>query len=222
MNVQIVGTSLMILDAQSVDEVHLSGISYPDNFWRPTMRRAFTLIEILVALFVISVLIGMLVIGVRYSINHANTRATKITMESLKSIAAEYPKEIPFQRFIFEPEIPKGVPGPVYEGSPFREGVAVVNTAEYWNTIMAVPAAREMIANLKSIPVAATQPTTRPSVVPVDAWGNPIIMVPSAVVGVKSGGKQVTVWAPTSQPYFMSAGPDGRFDTGDDNVYSWE
>jgi prepilin-type N-terminal cleavage/methylation domain-containing protein len=78
----------------------------------------------------------------------------------------------------------------------------------------------------------------------LDAWNNPIIFVGSdGLTGVtftsKSGEFRVTstglVSAPTGggsvdpntrskswRPFFASAGPDGDFHTGDDNVYSFE
>jgi prepilin-type N-terminal cleavage/methylation domain-containing protein len=95
------------------------------------------------------------------------------------------------------------------------------------------------------------QPGETPTPILLDAWGNPIIMVPGAgLVGVWTNGQppatlpptngQIEAWAtpPTSgpplatyqqgpivaadgKPFFVSAGPDGRFDAGDDNLYSF-
>ena len=82
---------------------------------------------------------------------------------------------------------------------------------------------------------------------PLDTWGNPIIFVPAA--GLCGGaGADNSMWvggprndasakkvvaAPTAselgpirsadgRPFWASAGPDGDFRTGDDNVYSFE
>jgi prepilin-type N-terminal cleavage/methylation domain-containing protein len=72
--------------------------------------------------------------------------------------------------------------------------------------------------------------------VPLDAWGNPIIFVPSGGLGgvtmrneagtfiVTSGGmmRPGDPLKPAIRPFFASAGPDGDFTTGDDNEYSFQ
>lgn len=76
-------------------------------------------------------------------------------------------------------------------------------------------------------------------VIVLDAWNNPIIWVPGALTNVTAGGQtgrmvtstgvvdatQFPVNRPLpagARPFFASAGPDGDFRTGDDNVYSFE
>jgi hypothetical protein len=56
-----------------------------------------------------------------------------------------------------------------------------------------------------------------------DGWGNPIILCPPAglEVKVKESGAVTKVTAPGGRPFWASAGPDGNFSTGDDNVYSF-
>jgi len=78
--------------------------------------------------------------------------------------------------------------------------------------------------------------------IPIDAWRNPIIFVPSggmtniyvggpippaSVVALGNGaaqslnyGQRVKIRSLDQRPFFASAGPDGNFQTGDDNVYS--
>jgi prepilin-type N-terminal cleavage/methylation domain-containing protein len=81
--------------------------------------------------------------------------------------------------------------------------------------------------------------------IPLDPWGNPIIFVPGAGLcgdattdmwvggtSISDGGKQVVqtptstqlgpIQSPDARPFWASAGPDGDFRTGDDNVYSFE
>ena len=62
---------------------------------------------------------------------------------------------------------------------------------------------------------------------PLDAWGNPMIFVPAGgLAGVQlssdSPGTYRTIVSPDGQPFWASAGPDGNFSTGDDNVYSFQ
>ena len=47
-----------------------------------------------------------------------------------------------------------------------------------------------------------------------DAWGNPIALLPD-------GRRSIGV-APRDRPFCVSPGPDGRFLTRDDNLYSYE
>jgi hypothetical protein len=64
----------------------------------------------------------------------------------------------------------------------------------------------------------------------LDAWGNPIIFVPSSLgssppsaTGILvTGGVRFAQVAPDNRSFFASAGPDGNFATGDDNIYSFE
>jgi prepilin-type N-terminal cleavage/methylation domain-containing protein len=86
--------------------------------------------------------------------------------------------------------------------------------------------------------------------IPLDPWGNPIVFVPAAglcgadaagpsamyvggtdpadsntrqVVALPSGAKQTgPIRSPDGRPFWASAGPDGDFRTGDDNLYSFE
>jgi prepilin-type N-terminal cleavage/methylation domain-containing protein len=85
----------------------------------------------------------------------------------------------------------------------------------YWMPALVVPAAG----------------TPLPTPVVLDAWGNPIIFVMGGVLGAPSssssgllyaGGNAVQVSSPDYRPFFASAGPDGDFSKGDDNMYSFE
>jgi hypothetical protein len=80
--------------------------------------------------------------------------------------------------------------------------------------------------------------------IPKDVWNNPIILVPASglrnvtladtpgyiVTSVRiyppAGGASPTLapgdLAPNARPFFASAGPDGDFAKGDDNIYSFE
>jgi prepilin-type N-terminal cleavage/methylation domain-containing protein len=80
------------------------------------------------------------------------------------------------------------------------------------------------------IPASANAPLSTPVV--LDAWGNPIIFVMGGVLGAPSssstglltaGGQSgQQVHSPDYHPFFASAGPDGNFSNGDDNLYSFE
>jgi prepilin-type N-terminal cleavage/methylation domain-containing protein len=75
---------------------------------------------------------------------------------------------------------------------------------------------------------------TGPAVI-LDGWGNPILFAPAAgLCGVYANtatknaspqpltpGQANIVISPDGRPFFVSAGPDGDFITGDDNIYSF-
>jgi type II secretory pathway pseudopilin PulG len=98
----------------------------------------------------------------------------------------------------------------------------------YW-----IPAPADAVAN--TVPVV------------LDGWGNPIIFVPGGTLGTGAalstasgtignviansgamrsgtGAAAISTQAksPDGRPFFASAGPDGDFSNGDDNLYSYE
>jgi hypothetical protein len=89
------------------------------------------------------------------------------------------------------------------------------------------------------IQATGTPPTTPQAPVVLDGWGNPIIFVPpsglsnvqvnvdSTIAAYKSTGnatlpQSVTIQSPDGRPFWASAGPDGDFIRGDDNIYSFQ
>jgi prepilin-type N-terminal cleavage/methylation domain-containing protein len=84
------------------------------------------------------------------------------------------------------------------------------------------------------------EPTDLTIPVPLDAWGNPILFVPWGLGSAKpigqlgtmvAGGNSITMTSAgpyystdhsSHRPFFASAGPDGDFSKGDDNIYSFE
>ena len=95
----------------------------------------------------------------------------------------------------------------------------------------AIPAAAESGAKL-TLPQGSNTP--QPSLV-LDAWGNPILFVPAGgLFGVTAGdvyhdnivpapgAHNGPIKSPDNRPFWASAGPDGDFSKGDDNMYSFE
>lgn len=54
-----------------------------------TQRKAFTLVELMVAIGIIVVLIGLATVGLRYATSQSQANATKVALENLKSMMAE-------------------------------------------------------------------------------------------------------------------------------------
>jgi hypothetical protein len=88
--------------------------------------------------------------------------------------------------------------------------------------------------NLTETTQSSWIPTPNITPLVLDAWGNPIIFVPGSglIVYSKAGGHSdatkgyiyqvVLIQSPDHKPFFASAGPDGDFSNGDDNIYSFE
>jgi len=58
--------------------------------------------------------------------------------------------------------------------------------------------------------------------VPVDGWGKGMRFVGGGLTNVTVGGQSnQTITGSNGHPFWVSAGPDGSFENGDDNVYSF-
>ena len=113
----------------------------------------------------------------------------------------------------------------------FRQ--AVRNTALASLALVTIPENRTGLQTFKDklMPWPRDETDTvldeREARIPLDAWNNPILLVPgSGIYDVTVGGvvkpKTDPVRAPDNQPFWASAGPDGDFQKGDDNIYSFE
>jgi len=85
------------------------------------------------------------------------------------------------------------------------------------------------IAGFVIIPTPATPPAIPPSYPPVylDGWGNPIIFAPATglanvYINVNSSPTFTGINDPNNRFFWASAGPDGDFIRGDDNIYSFQ
>lgn len=107
------------------------------------------------------------------------------------------------------------------------------------NKLLSLPNNQKAIAGLPSNAVATLPPNTIPGYTPVpapqpvvlDGWGNPILFCPSGgladvYVNVKNNATPqalpLTITSPDGRPFWASAGPDGDFVKGDDNIYSFQ
>jgi hypothetical protein len=113
---------------------------------------------------------------------------------------------------------------------------------QYYNTRVAItlmqrlPSVSKLLSDLPSdsrekpgsIP---TPPAGQPAVSALhllDAWGHPLLFVPGGgLMGVKRADGVANTYtdpikSPDERPFWASAGADGNFATGDDNLYSFE
>lgn len=194
-------------------------------------RKGFTLLEMLIVVGVILILVGLLLVGLRVLTTSSGAKATGQTLENLAAMLTEYGTARSLREFQGGPI---EAPGSVQEGAAGRYSQAVKETVEAYARMMQVPTIRQAMQRLPTdqlmSPEEAQKNGMRTDVRAVlDAWNNPIIYVPtgglSGVNVAKSQRLITTSGEPTSRmnrPFFASAGPDGDFAKGDDNVYSFE
>lgn len=251
--------------------------------------RAFTLVEIIVALGIIMILVGLVTVGMRALNKSAKEKATKSALETAKSMFAELEinksiRSLPWDQM--------RSPTLVTDQGADRTGGAVCLARAIIGRLLSFPNNKTIIAKMPTdvlwkFSVSASFPAwaagqnylvadrvqnggigfiavqnhtaygppnnvgdppsneppsdywaeDRPDVpVLLDGWRNPIIYVPAGGLSkVKIGStadnlvKSNEVVSSTGtaklgpgRPFWASAGPDGDFSTGDDNVYSFE
>lgn len=248
-------------------------------------RRGFTLVEIMVVVGIILVLIGIAAIAYRSLDNPASGNSTKVTLQNLHAMLAEYeaaaglnqrnqPVEFWYQgsaktnkpnnptfNVWLDPVIATNAN--VSEGASTRYAVdGLANTQRVLEILLKMSGNKQALGRLPSrqlhsetsdaVPdprrfrgrvVANGRMELDPPLV-LDAWGNPVLFVGSrgldgVTIGSETGEKLVTSVGvlpsppgapplPSShpppagaRPFFASAGPDGNFQTGDDNIYSF-
>lgn len=188
-------------------------------------RSGFTLIELLIAACLLVIVLGLAVSlsrDVRAQSARVLTGDLLVRMEKLHdAFAAKHgvlnlnPEFFPVTVVAEVPSGPTTVPSPgssprlVFAGADDSQ---LLRLAERNNRafLLAVSssATPEFFAQL---PVSVYDPQT-PSL--RDAWGTPIVMIPRThpLLGM----------APRDAPFFLSAGPDRKFSTLADNLYSYE
>ena len=144
---------------------------------------------------------------------------------------------------------PIAQPGFVNTGSSGRTDQTMDSSRRMINLLLSVSSNRASVQSLPSNRVeidnltrTSTAVVTRDAANAItttsllDAWNNPILLVPDGfedatglpvgtggLSGVTAGGATgQIIRSPERKPFFASAGADGDFRTGDDNVYSFE
>ncbi|MFI5379261.1 MAG: type II secretion system protein [Tepidisphaerales bacterium] len=206
-------------------------------------RRGFTVIEILIVVTIIALLMTILIIKLRPALIVTKSQQTRVTMEALRTMVDElrqttdlngfYPAAWP-DHYDATTISSIGADPNAWTASP-----PVVRTRILMAKLLAVPANKKILArlpseNFKVFPLAAGDPagyTTIP--IPVDGWGSPILYVPpnGIILTTDAGLRRVTaarIQAPGDavpmgiQGFWMSAGEDNNYQTGKDNVYSFD
>ncbi|MFI5381278.1 MAG: type II secretion system protein [Tepidisphaerales bacterium] len=209
---------------------------------KTSCRQGFTVIEILITVMILALLMA----GVAYMVlrpqEQARIRQTRVAMEAVKSMVEElrlannlygfYPSDMDVARYPYQLDFSGG---PVVLGdnsAGWGASADVTRTQWLMQKLMAVPANKQAMAKLPAEMFKTFGAGTVP--VPVDGWGSPIIYVPldGVVVRDAKGAVKRVTSAGTIDPaastpmgakgFWMSAGSDRNFQTGKDNVYSFE
>ena len=165
----------------------------PISASRRRRRNAFTLLEVLTTLAFLIVLMGLMVSLARYVRAQSAQQYTRHLLAELDQAQRLY-------------------------ASDFSASAGdVESVAAAFSTSTDESAARDYVQRVNGPYVAALlahlHPTEQQTAVR-DAWGNPVGFLPSQNPRIGM--------APQNQPFFFSAGPDGRFLTRQDNLYSYE
>lgn len=168
-------------------------------------RSAFTLIEMLTTVAILVIVLGLMVSLARDVRNRSAERVTKDMLARLDRMMAQYVERNAQQLPAVTPLIPPPPPAPagtdpaVVPPEPSDEELlhaARANNADFSRVLRA----------------HATLDDANPSF--FDAWGNPVVFMPRQhpLIGMAGGDRF----------FFFSPGPDGRFLTREDNLYSYE
>ena len=236
-------------------------------------HKAFTLIELIVVIVILTTLIGLITYGLARVTANQKEKSTRTMMANLDSMLQEMQSTRQLKNL---PAGGRTAP----QGDMSAEAVSsnhnirfstMVRTQEAIQRMLSVPANKSLLTKLPSdnllaeMPKGINVPGLRFSPdgkidppLPLDGWGNPILFLGPADLSTGPGapswpdryglrkvslsGSSAPVHitnprvpyppneqAPNAQavmmsyhPFWASAGPDGDFVKGDDNVYSFE
>jgi len=190
----------------------------PDAAWTPRLntlrtgspigarsprRRAYTLLEMLATVAALVILLGLMVDLARYVRNDSSVKLTKHLLYECDVLLNQY-----LQHHA----------GQLPMVASFTDGSADLNEADLQRR--AIANNRDFVAALRveaagdaaafgGLPESIYNEATLR-----DAWGMPIIFMPAM-------NREIGI-APQNRPFFFSAGPDRRYLTQDDNLYSYE
>src|SRR6185312_16043849 len=171
----------------------------------PTSRPGFTLLEMLTTVAVLIIVLGLMVSLARYVRNELAVEATRDLLYRLDALMQQYearhaqlPDILPF--------VPTDSPTTPLPSEETLQQNAIVNNRSF------VQALRR--DNLLTDEFGGLPQSLFNDLMIRDAWGSPIVFMPSSHAGIGM--------ALLDKPFFFSAGPDLKYSTQENNLYSYE
>lgn len=167
-------------------------------------RRGYTLVEMLTTIAVLVILMGLMVSLARRVRAQSAELVTKEVLVKLDRLMAQYVARNGGKLPAVQPFLPSDTPASRDE--EMLRHAATLNNKDFLRVLRSQEALSRAFNDL---PVRLFDEVTLH-----DDWGNPIIYMPS-------GHKDIGM-ALRDRYFFFSAGPDGKYLTRDDNLYSYE
>jgi type II secretory pathway pseudopilin PulG len=170
----------------------------------------FTLVEMLTTVAALVIVLGLMVSLARDVRNRSADRLTKDILHRLDGLVAQYRakalSQLPDEQRRLYPVVHTFMgPGPVDEVQLQENALAnnkeLVRTLKQYFDLSSAAFADLSIANFNEATV-------------LDAWGSPVVYMPHQHPAVGM--------AATNRSFFFSAGPDRKYLTRQDNLYSYE
>jgi type II secretory pathway pseudopilin PulG len=199
---------------------------------RRSRRRGFSLLEMTVVIGIIMLLLTMAVVGYRYVEASAAKSRTRTVLHDLDAMVAELDRTGGMVRLV----APSGA---VYlpTSTVAAASTGTTNCTNALGILAQVPANQQALSQMpvKSLYGSVTTAYGMQVTAVADGWGKYVIFVPpGGLTGVSLGATAasggtityaqtgITITSPDHRAFWASAGPDGNFANGDDNVYSFE
>jgi prepilin-type N-terminal cleavage/methylation domain-containing protein len=211
-------------------------------------RRGFTMIEVLVTIGIIMILVAIGVIAFRGLDKMASERATHTALDNANAMLAEYEHGGRLDALVIvDPTRPDQFPpvGNAFWYATATDSIDTTQSSVNLNDVgpsgisrkNAIQQSGAVVVRLIRTPKNKSaigampqkslieQPQGSAIQAPAfaDGWRNPILFCPAGGIRVNlsTGSAPLVVTAPDHRPFWASAGPDGDFSKGDDNVYSF-
>ena len=175
-------------------------------------RRGYTLIETFVTIGLLIIVLGLMVSLARYVRNRSAKELTKAELRRLALLMDDYIQSNNGHPPIVPAVLAPG-PGPYDDEDAVKRNALLNNMAfvrllRQQNQWSASPGGK-LTNVIEGLPVGSFDEVTLH-----DAWGGLIIFMPAQHPAIGM--------APADKPFFCSPGPDRKFLTRDDNLYSYE
>jgi hypothetical protein len=158
--------------------------------------------------------------GLRGLSNASKARSTRVLMEKARSMLGELDAKTPIAGQAWASGS-LAAPGKVGTEDAGRTGAAVVATRDVIELLRSMPLNRDVLAQVPQEQLMLLSGSDAPVI--LDGWYNPILFVGAGgLSGVNVDGTSRTIQSPDNRPFFASAGADGDFSSGNDNIYSFQ